>query len=64
MRTKAGRSLTHEELARGAEGLLRVQELAREYIHMQMVEGNRAKLTKKLNNVWAEILQINDAGVE
>lgn len=64
MRVKAGKSLTHEELQRGAEGLQEVQLLAREFLHAQAMTGDRRKLTKKLNDVWAAILQINDAGVE
>jgi predicted metalloprotease with PDZ domain len=64
MRVKAGKSLTREELKRGAEGLQEVQLLAREFLHAYNREANRAKLTKKFNDVWAAILQINDAGVE
>ena len=64
MRVKAGKSLTHEELQIGAEGLRRVQHLAREFLYVHNTEANRAKLTKKFTDTWAEILQINDAGVE
>lgn len=64
MRRANGWAFTHEELARGREGLLRVQEVVREYNGLTFHTADRRKLTKAFIDAWAEILQINDAGVE